>query len=67
MLNKELLEEKLAELPLYVYHFFDPKGLEFSDRIRWICKNECPMYGTSWACPPAVGTVSYCKAKCLGY
>ena len=67
MLNKELLEEKLAELPLYVYHFFDPKGLEFSDRIRWICKNECPMYGTSWACPPAVGTVSYCKAKCMGY
>ena len=67
MLNKELLEEKLAELPLYVYHFFDPKGLEFSDRIRWICKNECPMYNKTWACPPAVGAVAECKAKCMSY
>ena len=67
MLNKELLEEKLAELPLYVYHFFDPKGLEFSDRIRWICQNECPMYGKSWACPPGVGTVESCKGKCMGF
>ena len=67
MLNKELLEAQLSELPLYVYHFFDPKELEFTDRVRWICEHECPMYGTSWACPPAVGTVSYCKAKCLKY
>ena len=67
MLNKELLEERLSELPLYVYHFFDPNELEFTDRVRWICQHECPMYGTSWACPPAVGTVSCCKAKCLGF
>ncbi len=61
------LEEKLAELPLYAYHFFDPRELEFNDRIRWICQHECPMYGRSWACPPGVGEVSHCKAKCLGY
>ena len=67
MLNKELLEAQLSELPLYIYHFFDPKGLEFSDRIRWICEHECPMYGGSWACPPAVGSVSACKARCHGY
>ena len=35
MLNKELLEQQLAELPLYVYEFIDPTKLEFSDRIRW--------------------------------
>ena len=63
----EALEEKLAELPLYIYAFIDPEKLEFSDRIRWICENECPMFGTSWACPPAVGSVSACKAKCMGY
>ena len=67
MLNQEILEQQLAELPLYVYHFFDPKTLEFTDRVRWICQHECPMYGTSWACPPAVGSVTHCKAKCLGY
>ena len=61
------LEEGLAELPLYIYSFIDPKGLEFSDRIRWICEHECPMYGKTWACPPGVGTVECCKAKCLSY
>ena len=67
MLNRELLEEKLAELPLYVYSYIDPQSLEFSQRIRWICENECPMYGKTWACPPAVGTVTYCKAQCLRF
>ena len=67
MLNRELLEAQLSELPLYVYHFFTPGELEFSDRIRWICEHECPMYGGSWACPPAVGSVNHCKAKCLTY
>ena len=67
MINKELLEAKLSELPLYIYAFIDPKGLEFSDRIRWICENECPMYGKSWACPPGVGCVAECKGKCMDY
>ena len=67
MLNRELLEEQMAELPLYAYFFIEPKTLEFSDRIRWICEHECPMYGKSWACPPGVGTVGQCKGKCLQY
>ena len=66
-MDRELLEAKLAELPLYVYHFFQPEELEFTDRVRWICQHECPQYNKSWACPPAVGTVNYCKAKCLMY
>ena len=36
MIDKERLEQQLAELPLYVYHFLTPDQLEFSDRIRWI-------------------------------
>ena len=66
-MNRELLEEQLAQLPLYTYTFFDPAKLEFSQRIRWICEHECPMYGQSWACPPAVGSVSECKGKCVSY
>ena len=66
-MNRELLEEKLADLPLYIYDFIDPKELEFSDRIRWICEHECPMYGRSWACPPGVGSVCHCQKKCLSY
>ena len=67
MMNMELLEEKLAELPLLGYFSVDPQSLEFSDRIRWICENECPMCGKTWACPPAVGSVKLCKAKCRSY
>ena len=66
-MNRELLEAQLSELPLYIYDFIDPKELEFSDRIRWICQNECAMYGKSWACPPGVGSMESCKAKCLSY
>ena len=29
-MNRELLESKLAELPLYIYDFIDPNELEFS-------------------------------------
>ena len=66
-MNRTLLEERLAELPLYGYFFIDPKELEFSSRIRWICEHECPMYGTTWACPPGVGSVDCCREKCLSY
>ena len=66
-MNMEILEQKLSELPLYGYFFIDPRDLEFNDRIRWICEHECPMYGRTWACPPGVGSVESCKAKCLSY
>ena len=67
MIDREKIEAQLAELPLYVYLYIDPQSLEFSERIRYICKMECPMYGKTWACPPAVGEVSECEKKCLGY
>ena len=66
-MDKAALEERLAELPLYSYGFFDPRELEFTDRVRWVCEHECPMYGTTWACPPAVGTVEECRKKCMSY
>lgn len=67
MMDMEQLKNQLAQLPLYGYFFINPKELEFSDRIRWICRNECPMYGKTWACPPGVGPVPECQEKCLKY
>lgn len=67
MLNKELLEQQLQELPLFQYAFMNTDELVFTDRVRHICKEECPRYNSTWACPPAVGSVSECKAKCLMY
>lgn len=67
MMDRALLEQQLSELPLYIYTYIDPKTLEFSSRIRYICQTECPMYGKSWACPPAVGEVETCKKRCDAY
>ena len=66
-MDLQKLEEQLSQLPLYVYIHIDPKTLEFSERIRYICGAECPMHNKTWACPPAVGSVNHCKAKCLQY
>ena len=66
-MNMDILEQQLQGLPLYGYFFIDPRALEFNDRIRWICEHECPMYGKTWACPPGVGSVECCKAKCVSY
>jgi predicted metal-binding protein len=66
-MNRVVLETRMADLPLYAYYFIDPKELDFSERIRYICKNECPMYGKSWACPPGVGEVGECEQKCKSY
>ena len=66
-MNRERIEAQLAELPLYQYAFLTPDQLTFTDRVRWICQHECPMYGKTWACPPAVGSVEECQARCMGY
>jgi len=67
MMDRALLDEQLSELPLYIYTYIDPEKLEFSPRIRHICKAECPMYGQTWACPPGVGEVSECEKKVRAY
>ena len=67
MLNREVLENQLAEFPLFAYGFIDPKTLDFTERVRYICSTECPMYGKTWACPPAVGSVDACREKCRAY
>lgn len=66
-MNREAFEQKLCELPIVQYDFFQTEELLFSDRVRYICETECPQYGKSWACPPGVGTVEECKARCLSY
>jgi len=66
-MNREQLEAQLAELPLLQYEFFRTEELTFTQRVRYICETECPMYNKTWACPPAVGTVEECRSKVLAY
>ena len=62
---RERIEGRLTELPIIQYEFFDISELTFSERVRYICETECPQYGRSWACPPAVGTVAACRERCF--
>ena len=66
-MDKNLLLSQLQELPLYFYDFIDPQALEFTPRVRWICENECPMYGKTWACPPGVGEIAVCEKHCKSF
>lgn len=65
--RKAEIEEQLAGLPIVQYEFLKPEQIIFSDRVRYVCETECPRYGTTWACPPAVGTVEECHARCMEY
>lgn len=53
---REKIEATLSAYPVCEYAFVKPKELPFRDEVRYICRTECPRYGTSWSCPPAVGT-----------
>ena len=66
-MNRETLEQKLCELPIVQYEFFETNELLFTERVRYVCETECPQYGKSWACPPGVGTVDHCQGKCLSF
>ena len=55
---KKTIETKILELPLMQYEWIAPSELTFKEEVRQICKQECPMYGKSWSCPPAVGSVN---------
>ena len=66
-LDRALLEQQMAQLPIVQYEFFHTSQLVFSEKVRHICESECAQYGKSWACPPAVGPVDACRAHCLSY
>ena len=65
--QKIQIEEQVAQFPLFGYGYLPTTEVAFSERVRYICETECPQYGRSWSCPPAVGTVAECKERINGY
>lgn len=63
----ELLTQELLEYPILQYAFLKTRQISFPQRVREICRLECPRYGTSWSCPPAVGTVEECRQRCMRF
>mgnify|MGYP001286111530 CR=1 FL=1 len=63
-----LTPERMAELGVWQYGSVPTDKIPFSEAARKMCEdNVCRSYGTSWACPPAVGTVAECRERCLAY
>ncbi len=65
--TQKIIEERLLSLPVVQYAWLESGEIEFSQRVREICRQECPRYGTSWSCPPAVGAVEECRERCMRY
>lgn len=61
------IEQFITQFPIYQYEFIDTNEIEFDNKTRTFCKKECPRYGTSWSCPPAIRNIDKCKEKCLRY
>ena len=47
VMDRGLLEQKLCELPIVQYEYFETEELLFVDRVRYICETECPQYGST--------------------
>lgn len=61
------IDEFIAAYPVAQYAVLPSAEVPFSEKVRHICRTECPRYGKSWSCPPAVGEVADCRARCLAY
>ena len=47
---------------------FETKDLKFLKEVRDMCKaNKCGLYGKTWTCPPACGTLAESRKKAKGY
>ncbi len=60
-------EEFISQYPVFEYRILDAASIQTHERVRTICQTECTRYNSTWACPPAVGTVEECAAKIHSY
>lgn len=64
----EKIKETAIQSGMWQADFINTKDLLFYPEIREICKgNTCRSYDTTWACPPAVGTIEECKKRVMQY
>lgn len=65
--HQEKINGFISDFPVCEYVFLEREQLVFSEKVRFICENECPRYGHSWACPPVIGTIEECMARCNNF
>ena len=65
--NTEKFEEFISQYPIFEYRILDTKDITIQERVRTICQEECERYDSTWACPPAVGTLQEREKKIKSY
>lgn len=64
----EKVKELAVQSNLSEAGYVEIGSLKYYPEIRKICEgNSCRNYGTSWACPPAVGTLEMCRERVEQY
>lgn len=66
-MNIEKFDNFISQYPIFEYRILDTRDIFVRERVRIICKTECQRYGSTWACPPAVGTLEECEARIKSY
>jgi len=65
---KEKIKKIALDGGLWEAGFVEIDELKVYPEVRKMCAdNVCRAYGTTWACPPAVGTIEECLARCQQY
>jgi predicted metal-binding protein len=64
---KEIVEEFIYDYPVCEFYYLTPDDLIFSDKVRFICEQECAHYGKSWACPPGIQPIDRCIEECRAF
>lgn len=67
MFDNTRFDEFISQYPIFEYRLLDAAEIKVRERVRTICKEECERYGTTWACPPAVGTLEECEKRIHSY
>ncbi|MDO5336309.1 MAG: DUF2284 domain-containing protein [Eubacteriales bacterium] len=60
-------DEFIADYPVFEYRIIDTQEMKTQRRVRQVCERECERYGSTWACPPGVGSLEDCEKKIKSY
>lgn len=66
-MNIEKFEEFISQYPIFEYRILNTEEITTEERVRMICEKECVRYNSTWACPPAVGTLNECEERIHSY
>ena len=62
------ISQMAIECDFLEYGYVEIDNLKYHPEVRVMCEdNTCRNYGTSWACPPAVGTIEECRTRVAQY